>query len=110
MLLHAESFQLCPTLCNPMNSSPLGSSVHGIIQARILGWVAMPSSWGSSKIGIEATSHVCSIAGVFFTMECFRWYVYSFGCFQGQDWGLPWWLSNKEFAFYAGDTGDSCNF
>ena len=39
--------QSCPILCNPMDCSPLGSSVHGILQARILEWVAMPSSRGS---------------------------------------------------------------
>ena len=44
----AKSLQLCLTLCDPMNWSPSGSSVHGILQARILGWVAMPSSRGSS--------------------------------------------------------------
>ena len=42
--------QSCPTLCDPMNYySPPGSSVHGILQARILEWVAMPSSRGSSQ-------------------------------------------------------------
>ena len=40
--------QSCPTLCNPMDCSPPGSSVNGILQARILGWVAMTSSRGSS--------------------------------------------------------------
>ena len=40
--------QLCPTLCNPMDCSLPGSSVHGILQARILGWVAIPFSRGSS--------------------------------------------------------------
>ena len=45
--MHAKSFQLCPTLCNLMDHSPAGSSVHGILQARILEWVAMPSSRGS---------------------------------------------------------------
>ena len=44
----AKSLQLCPTLCDPMDFNPLGSSVHGIHQARILEWVAMPSSRGSS--------------------------------------------------------------
>ena len=44
----AQSLQSCLTLCNPMNCSPSGSSVHGILQARILEWVAMPSSSGSS--------------------------------------------------------------
>ena len=40
--------QLCPTLCDPMDYSPI-SSVHGIFQARILEWVAVPSSRGSSQ-------------------------------------------------------------
>ena len=35
--------------CNPMDCSPPGSSAHGILQARILEWVAMPSSKGSSR-------------------------------------------------------------
>ena len=42
------SFQLYLTLCNTMPCSPPGSSVHGILQARILVWVAMPSTKGSS--------------------------------------------------------------
>ena len=46
MLLHAKSLQSCLTLCNPMDCSQPGSSVHGILQARILEWVAMPSSRG----------------------------------------------------------------
>ena len=40
----AKSLQSCPTLCNPINSSPLGSSVPGILQARILEWVAISFS------------------------------------------------------------------
>ena len=47
--LHAKSFQLCPTLCGPMDCSPPGSSVHGI-STPILEWVAMPSSRGSSRL------------------------------------------------------------
>ena len=35
-LMHAKSIQLCPTLCDPMDHSPSGSSVHGILQERIL--------------------------------------------------------------------------
>ena len=38
--------QLCPTLCNPMNCSPPASSVHRILQARVLEWVAIPFSRG----------------------------------------------------------------
>ena len=41
--------QLCPTLCYSMDGSLRDSSVHGILQARILEWVAMPSSRGSSQ-------------------------------------------------------------
>jgi len=41
--------QSCPTLCDPMDCSLPGSSVHGILQARILEWVAIPFSRGSSQ-------------------------------------------------------------
>ena len=40
----AKSIQLSLTLCDPMDYSPLGSSVHGILQAKILEWVAISSS------------------------------------------------------------------
>ena len=46
--VHAKLLQSCPTLCDPMDCSLLGSTVHGILQARILEWVAMPSSRESS--------------------------------------------------------------
>ena len=46
--VHAESLQSCWTLCDPMDCSLPGSSVHGVLQARILEWVSMPSSRGSS--------------------------------------------------------------
>ena len=45
----AQSLQSCTTLCNPIDDSLPGSSDHGILQARILEWVAMPSSMGSSQ-------------------------------------------------------------
>ena len=38
-----------PTLCDPVDYSPPGSPVHGILQARILEWVATPSSRGASR-------------------------------------------------------------
>ena len=44
----SEVAQSCPTLCNPMDCSPPGSSVHGILQARILEWVAISFSRRSS--------------------------------------------------------------
>ena len=37
----AKSLQLCPTLCDPIDSSPPGSSVHGIFQASVLEWGAI---------------------------------------------------------------------
>ena len=40
--------QLCPTFCDPMDWTLPGTSVHGILQARILEWVAIPFSRGSS--------------------------------------------------------------
>ena len=45
-LVSSESHSVCPTLCNPMDSSPKGSSVHGILQARILVLIAVPFSKG----------------------------------------------------------------
>ena len=41
--------QLCPTLCDPVDYSLPGSSIHGILQARILEWVAISFSRGSSR-------------------------------------------------------------
>ena len=46
--MHAKSHQSCLTFCYPMDCSPQSSSVHEILQTRILEWVAMPSSSGSS--------------------------------------------------------------
>ena len=45
----SEVAQLCPTLCDPMDCSLPGSSIHGIFQARVLEWVAISFSRGSSQ-------------------------------------------------------------
>ena len=45
---HWQALQLCLTLCDPIDSSLLGSTVPGILQARILEWVTISSSRGSS--------------------------------------------------------------
>jgi len=58
--------QSCRTLCNPMNCSPSGSSVHGLSQARILKWFAIPFTRGSSWPK-DWTQVIC-IAGRFFTV------------------------------------------
>ena len=63
----AQLLQLCPTLWGPMDCSSPGSSVHGILQARILGWITMPSSRGSSWP--RYWTQVSCIAGRFFTAE-----------------------------------------
>ena len=47
-----KSLQLCPTLCKPMDCSLPGPSVHGILQARIPEWVAVPSSRGSPQLNL----------------------------------------------------------
>ena len=54
--MRAKSLQSCPTLCHPMDCSLPGSSVHGILQARILDWVALPSS---REIFPTQGSHPC---------------------------------------------------
>ena len=59
----AKSLQLCLTLCDPMDCSLPGSSVHGILQARVLGWVSKPSSRGSSP----PMDQTCVSYGTFFT-------------------------------------------
>ena len=58
--------QSCPTLCDPMDCSPPGSSVHGILQARILEWIAIPFSRGS--FWPRDQTRVFFIAGRFFTV------------------------------------------
>ena len=65
---HAKSLQLCLTLCNPMDCNPPGSSVRGILQARIPEWAAVPSYRESSNPGTESASLMSpALAGRFFT-------------------------------------------
>ena len=78
-MLHAKSLQLCPILCNPMDCSPPGSSVRGILQARILEWVAIFSCRGSSQPG-DGT-HVSCISCIG------RWVLYHY-CHLGSLSGL----------------------
>ena len=69
--MRAKSLQLCPTLCDTLDHSLLGSSVHGILQARILEWVAMSSSRDPGDLPdpeIEPTSLMSpALAGRYFT-------------------------------------------
>ena len=63
----SEVTQSCPTLCDPMDCSPPGFSVHVILQARILEWVAISFSRGSSQP--RDRTWVSCTAGRFFTTE-----------------------------------------
>ena len=64
----AKSHQSYPTLCDPMDCSLPGSSVHGILQARILEWVAISSSRVSSQPRVKSVSFTFPVmAGKFFT-------------------------------------------
>ena len=58
-----KAAQSCLTLCDPMDCSPPGTSVHGILKARILEWVAMPFSKGSSWPGDQTCVSYISCIG-----------------------------------------------
>ena len=65
--IHAQSLQSCLTFCDPMECSPPGASVHGISQARILDWVAISFSRGSSQLRDQTqVSYIaCIVCGSF---------------------------------------------
>ena len=65
--MRAKSLRLCLTLCDPMDCDPPGSSVHGILQATTLEWVAMSSSRGSSQPRNPSSPMSPALAGGFFT-------------------------------------------
>ena len=66
----AKSLQSCPALCDSMDCRLLGFSVHGILQARILEYVAMPSSRESFQPRIQPASLLSpTLAGGFFTIS-----------------------------------------
>ena len=74
MCMHAQSLQSCLILCDPMDCSPPGSSVHGIFQARILEWVALPFSGGSSQP--RDRTHISCISFIG------RWILYHFATWE----------------------------
>ena len=86
LCMWAKSIQLCPTLCDPIDGSPAGPSVHGTLQARILEWVAVPSSKDIPDPGIEPESLMSpALAGRFFTTST--------------TWGAPEYWSRSPFHF-----------
>ena len=91
--------QSCPTLCDIMNCSLPGFSVHWILQARILEWVAMTSSRGSSRPRDGTHASYVSCIG--------RWVLYH-NCRLGSPTTIYTklrWLSGKESACNAGAVG-----
>ena len=71
--VHAKSLQLCPTLCDPMDCSPPGSSVHGVFQARILEQVAISSSRGSFQTRELTRDSRVSCTGGWVLYHCATW-------------------------------------
>ena len=90
--VHAKLRALCPTLCNPMDCSLPGSSVHGILQAKILEWVARPSLLQgiSPTQGLNPLSYVSCIGRQVFTTSANwmldRCHVYELQIFSP----IPW--------------------
>ena len=70
VLCRGQPLQSYLTLCNPMDYRLPGSSVHGILQARLLEWVALSSSRGSSPSRVETASLMSpALVGGFFTIH-----------------------------------------
>ena len=65
--MHAKSLQSCQTLCDPIDCSPPGSSVRGILQARILEWVVISFSRGSFQL--RDRTQVSCVAGRFYPLS-----------------------------------------
>ena len=99
--VRARLLQSCPTLCDPVDCSLPGFSVHGILQARVLERVAMPSSRGSSQYRDQTASLVSpALAGGFFTTgatwkdpNIYQWnggkfYRFLFSC---RSWLIKFW-------------------
>ena len=79
MCMHAKSLQSCLTLCNPMDCSLPGPSVHGILQARILEWVSMPFSGDLPNPGNEPMSFFISCIGrrILYHQHCLGSHIYT---------------------------------
>ena len=86
--------QSCPTLCDPVDSRLPGSSVHGILQARILEWVAMLTS---------RYLKVCLISA----HNCLCWAWHNLGLSPFSDWGLNGWSSTLGHPWHV--TFSSCS-
>ena len=63
----SEVAQLSPTLCDPMDCSPPGSSIHGILQARVLEWVAI--AFSSNQSILKEISPECLLEGLLLKLK-----------------------------------------
>ena len=66
----AKSLQLCPTLCDPIDGSPPGSAVPGILQERVLEWVAIAFS-GSSQLVVVSFQWPATVLLIFKALVSF---------------------------------------
>ena len=66
----AKSLQSCPTLCDPIDGSPPGSSVRGICQARVLEWVAIGFSYMFVRYSDSTVLYKCSVSLLIFWFPC----------------------------------------
>ena len=99
----SEVAHSCPTLCDPVDCSPPGSSVHGISQAKILEWVAISFSRGSSRL--RSRTHFSCIAGGFFTAELSGKPAYlEWACLNL--WGGTWLMADRDWPL-LGHVGSS---
>ena len=114
----SEVAQLCPTLCDPMDCNLLGYSVHGIFQARILEWVAISFSRGSSQprdwtwvscilgrcFTVWATREVMREAFIYLTAPGLSCGTQDFWFFSCSMWDLVPWPGFKPGALCIGNT------
>ena len=75
--------QWCPILCDPVGCSPPGSSVHGILQERILEWIARGSSQPRARTGVS-----CIVGRFFFFFHNLKWIVHLF--YGSAMWRVKW--------------------
>ena len=99
MCTHAKLLQSCLTLWDPMDWSLPGASVHGIFQTRILEWVAMPSSRGSSWLRDQTHVSFVSCIG--------RWIVYHWTSLVAQMVKDPPAMRETWVRFWVGKTHSS---
>ena len=96
--MRAKSLQSCPTLCSLMDHSPAGSSVHGILQARTLEWVAVPPSKAgdlpSPGLVHHSPDHIIIFLTLYLSFHILLWF--SLRIPTGRSGWLRWGLSGQK--------------